>query len=55
MGEMVDRIIDGGLCQARLEATGVDITQGIPEVLREGPVSREEIEEVVGQATKGRM
>jgi L-threonylcarbamoyladenylate synthase len=54
MGEMVDLIIDGGPCRARLESTVVDITRDIPEVLREGPVSRGEIEEAAGRATKGR-
>jgi len=54
MGEMGDLIIDGGPCQARLESTVVDITRDVPEVLREGPVSRGEIEEAVGRATKGR-
>jgi L-threonylcarbamoyladenylate synthase len=53
MGEMVDLIIDGGPCRARLESTVVDITRDVPEVLREGPVSRGEIEEAVGRATKG--
>jgi L-threonylcarbamoyladenylate synthase len=54
MGEMIDLIIDGGTCLARLESTVVDITRDVPEVLREGPVSRGEIEEAVGRATKGR-
>jgi L-threonylcarbamoyladenylate synthase len=48
MGEMVDLIIDGGRCGAGVESTVVDITQDIPEVLREGPVSREELEEALG-------
>jgi len=50
MADMVDLIINGGLCRARVESTVVDITHDIPEVLREGPVSREEIEEAVGGA-----
>jgi L-threonylcarbamoyladenylate synthase len=54
MGEMVDLVIDGGHCEARVESTVIDITRDVPEVLREGPVSRGEIEEVVGRATKGR-
>jgi len=54
MADMVDLIIDGGSCRARLESTVVDITRDVPEVLREGPVSRGEIEEAVGRATKGR-
>ena len=54
MGEMIDLIIDGGPCGERVESTVVDITRDVPEVLREGPVSRGEIEEAVGRATKGR-
>jgi L-threonylcarbamoyladenylate synthase len=54
MGELVEIIIDGGPCRARAESTVVDITRGVPEVLREGPVSRGEIEEAVGRAVKGR-
>jgi L-threonylcarbamoyladenylate synthase len=49
MGEMVDLVIDGGPCRSRVESTVVDITRGPFEVLREGPVSREEIEEAAGR------
>lgn len=52
MGEMVDLIIDGGRCGGGVESTVVDITQDVPEVLREGPVSREELEEALGRAVK---
>jgi L-threonylcarbamoyladenylate synthase len=55
MGEMVDLVIDGGRSQARVESTVVDITQDGPTILREGPVSREEIEEVVGRTMKHGM
>lgn len=55
MGDKVDLIIDGGPFPARLESTVVDITQNIPEVLREGPVSKAEVEEVVGRVMTGRM
>ncbi len=52
MAQMVDLIIDGGRCRAGVESTVVDITQDVPEVLREGPVSREELEEALGRAVK---
>jgi L-threonylcarbamoyladenylate synthase len=55
IGDMVDLIIDGGPSPARLESTVIDITEGIPVVLREGPVSRTEIEEMMGRTVKGRM
>lgn len=54
MREMVDLIIDSGRSRSRLESTVIDITGDAPEILREGVVSREEIEDVVGQAVKGR-
>ncbi len=52
MAQMVDLIIDGGCSRAGVESTVVDITQDVPEVLREGPVSREELEEALGRAVK---
>lgn len=54
MGEMVDLIIDGGRSRARVESTVIDITQDGPVILREGPVSREEVEEAIGQAVRAR-
>jgi len=55
MGEMVDLVIDGGPCRSRMESTVVDITREPFEVLREGPVSREEIAEAAGRVVKDRM
>lgn len=55
MGDMVDLIIDGGPSPGRVQSTVIDITHDVPEVLREGPVSRREIEEMVGRTVKGRM
>ena len=52
MGEMVDLVIDGGSSRAQVESTVIDITEDIPVVLREGPVSREEIEEALGRAVR---
>ena len=52
MGEMIDLVIDGGRSRGRVESTVVDITQETPTILREGPVSREEIEEAAGQAVR---
>ena len=50
MGEMVELIIDGGRSRERAESTVVDITSTPPELLREGAVSREEVEEVLKRA-----
>jgi L-threonylcarbamoyladenylate synthase len=50
MGEMVELIIDGGRSRGRAESTVIDITSTPPVVLREGAVSREEVEEVLKRA-----
>ena len=50
LGEMVELIIDGGRSRDRAESTVVDITATPPMVLREGAVSREEVEKVLGRA-----
>ena len=54
MGEVVDLIIDGGRCRARLESTVIDITHDRPEIVREGAVSGEEVEKALGQAVRAR-
>ena len=52
MGEMVELIIDGGQSRMKLESTVVDITRDTPEIVREGAVSREEVEEALGRAVR---
>ena len=54
VGEMVELIIDGGSCPARLESTVIDITNDRPEILREGVVSREDVEAALGQSVQAR-
>ncbi len=49
LGDMVSLVIDGGTCRQRLESTVVDLSQDGPRILREGVVSRQEIEEALGQ------
>ena len=41
-------IVDGGSCQVGLESTVVDCTAGIPVILRPGGVTREELQNVLG-------
>ncbi|KPK46512.1 MAG: hypothetical protein AMJ77_05915 [Dehalococcoidia bacterium SM23_28_2] len=48
LGEAVDVIIDGGPSRGGQESTVVDITDDTPRILREGAVSRTDIESVVG-------
>ena len=52
MGEMVELIIDGGKPRTRLESTVIDITRNIPEIVREGAVSRGEVEEALGRTVR---
>ncbi len=47
-GSKIDLIIDGGRCPGGKESTVIDVTGETPVVLREGAISREEIEKVCG-------
>ena len=47
-GDKVDLVIDGGRCPGSRESTIVDVTGGIPVVLREGAISRGELKKVCG-------
>jgi len=48
-GNKIDLIIDGGRCPGGKESTVVDVTGETPVILREGAISREEIERVCGK------
>jgi len=48
LGDKIDLIIDGGRCPGSRESTIVDVTGETPVVLREGAISREELEQVCG-------
>lgn len=53
MGEMISFVIDGGTVRQRIESTIIDLTQeGGPVILREGAVSREELQRALGKALK---
>ena len=45
----IDMIVDGGAAEWGLESTIVDVSDEIPMILRPGAVTKEMIEEVVGQ------
>jgi len=53
LGDKIDLIIDGGRCQGGKESTIVDVTGQTPVLLREGAISREELEQVCGRITLG--
>ena len=50
----VDAIIDCGQTQIGLESTVLDLTAQVPAILRPGGVTREELEEVLGEALSAR-
>lgn len=45
----IDAIIDGGPVQIGLESTIVDLTEGVPTILRPGYINKQMLEEVVGE------
>ncbi|MCJ7511330.1 MAG: L-threonylcarbamoyladenylate synthase [Dehalococcoidia bacterium] len=52
LADAVDLIIDGGPSRAGQESTVVDITEDTPRIMREGAISRREIEKVLGQGVE---
>ena len=50
LGGRVDLILDGGPCGHGIESTVVDCTVTPPVILRPGPLSRDELEGIVGGA-----
>ena len=48
LGDKIDWIIDGGRCPGGRESTIVDVTGEVPVVLREGAISRAELEQACG-------
>lgn len=49
LGDEVDLILDGGTCRVGVESTIVDFTSRRPVILRPGGVSRERLEESLGE------
>ncbi len=48
LGAAVDLIMDGGRCPGGRPSTVVDCTSGAPRIVREGAISREELERKTG-------
>jgi L-threonylcarbamoyladenylate synthase len=48
LGDRIDIIIDGGQCPGGIESTVVDLTSDVPQLVREGAISRAEIESITG-------
>jgi L-threonylcarbamoyladenylate synthase len=53
MGELVALVIDGGPARHAIESTVVDITQDGVNILRQGAVGKDEIEQVIGRRVLG--
>lgn len=49
MDGVIDMIIDGGEVSIGLESTIVDLTDGVPTILRPGYINQEMLEQVLGQ------
>jgi L-threonylcarbamoyladenylate synthase len=48
LGDEVDYVLDGGACEVGVESTIVDLSRGVPVLLRPGGMTREQIETLVG-------
>ncbi len=48
LGGRIDAVLDGGPCAVGLESTIVDLTGSVPRILRAGPVTRHQLEGVLG-------
>lgn len=53
LGGAIDAVVDGGTCTVGVESTVVDARGGVPVVLREGSVTREDLERAVATAQVG--
>ena len=49
LGEEIDLLLDGGPAGIGVESTVLDLTAPVPAILRPGGVTREELEEVLGE------
>jgi len=49
LGSAIDMLIDDGPCPGGLPSTVLDLTISPPQILRDGPISREQLEQITGQ------
>ncbi len=45
----IEIILDGGACQFGVESTIIDVTVEVPEILRPGAITKEMLEEILGE------
>ena len=55
IGQGIDFIIDGGRCPGGGESIIVDVTKGVPAILRQGIIPQREIEEAYEEYQQGRQ
>lgn len=48
LGDRIDAVLDGGPCEIGIESTIVDVSTGVPRILRPGAITREMLEEILG-------
>ncbi len=51
LGDKVALVLDGGACRVGLESTVLDLTGDVPEILRPGAITAEELSAVIGRVT----
>lgn len=44
----IPAVLDGGSCKVGLESTILDLTQGYPIILRKGPITKDDLEKILG-------
>ncbi len=50
LGDEIDVLLDGGPCSVGVESTIVDVSSGVPRLLRPGGLALEQLESTLGQA-----
>ena len=53
LGEQVDLILDGGPCRVGIESTVLDLSGGMPTILRPGAITLEQIAAEIGEVRLG--
>ena len=48
-GDLLDLLIDDGRCPGGIPSTVLDLTVSPPQILREGPISKHQLEQITGQ------
>ena len=49
LGAAVDLILDGGACRVGIESTVLDLSGGVPTILRPGSITRDQLEAAIGR------